>query len=260
MQNTIKVVAKAFDIIEVLNQSEKLTLKEITNKVKLPKPTVYRILNTLQSIGYVQYDSDTQSHALSHKFVILAKNYLSKNGIINVSIPFMIKLREDFGETVNLAKFVEKEAVFLHIEESKHPFRIVDQIGDTASLHSTAIGKSITAFLPEQKLIEIFEDYNFHIFTKKTITDFESLKNNLEKVREDGFAIDDEEGHEGVMCIGVPIFNKENFPFAALSISMPKIRATKKIIKRIIQQLPKIGIQISFDLGVTDIRKCLMVK
>jgi len=258
MENTIKVIAKTFDIIEILNQSEKLTLKEITETVKLPKPTVYRILNTLQTMGYIEQDN--QFHTLSHKFVILANNYLNKSGIINVAIPYMTKLLEEFGETVNLAKLVDNGAVYLCIEESKHPFRFVDQIGDQASLHATAIGKSISAYLPKEKLNQIFENYDFHIFTKKTIFDFELLKKDLAKVRQSGYAIDDEEGHEGVICIGVPIFNSSNYPFAALSISFPKIRAKKDIINKVLQELPKIGIQISFDLGVTDIRKCFNVE
>ena len=260
MENIIRVLIKAFDIIEVLNQSEKLTLKDITKKVNLPKPTVYRILNTMQSIGYIQYDPLTQTHSLSHKFVILAKNYLSQNGLINIAIPHMTKLRETFGETVNLAKFVDDHAVFLTIEESKHSFRIVDKIGDKASLHTTAVGKAIAAFLPKEKLNNIFKDYEFHGFTKNTIANFESLKNELDKVHEAGYAIDNEEGHEGVLCIGAPIFNIDNLPFAAISISMPKIRANKKIMNKIIQELPKIGIQISLDLGVIDIRKCFMEK
>lgn len=257
MESTIKVIAKAFDIIEILNQSEKLTLKEITQAVNLPKPTVYRILNTLQSIGYVE--QTMQHHTLSYKFVVLAKNYLSKTGIVNIAIPYMRKLLEGVGETVNLAKLVDNGAVYLRIEESKHPFRFVDQIGDKASLHSTAIGKSIAAFLPKQKLNELFENYDFYAFTKNTITDFKSLKDSLVKVREKGYAIDDEEGHEGVLCIGTPIFNRENFPFAALSISIPKVRIKKSILNKIIDELPKIGVQISFDLGVTDIRKCFEV-
>lgn len=259
MENKIKVIIKAFNIIEILNQSEKLTLKDITQKVKLPKPTIYRILNTLQSIGYIQYDPLTQSHSLSHKFLMLAKNYSSQNDLINVAIPFITKLKQTFGETVNLAKLAGGHAVFLAIEESRHRIRIVDKIGDIASLHSTAVGKAIAAFLPEERLNEIFKDYNFHSYTKKTITDYKSLKESLIKVREAGYAIDSEEGHEGVMCIGAPIFNTSNLPFAAISISMPKIRTNKTIIKEISQQLPKVGIQISLGLGVTDIRKCLII-
>ena len=257
MNHSIKVIVKTFNIIEILYQSEKLTLKEITRRIKLPKPTVYRILSTLQSIGYVEYDADTQTHALSHKFVMLAKNYISHNSLVNVAIPYMRRLWETFGETVNLAKLMDREAVYIRIEESRHPFHFVDQIGDQASLHSTAIGKAIAAFLPEERLNEIFTDYPFRAFTKKTITNFNSLKRELANIRQLGYAIDDEEGHEGVICIGVPVFNKENFPCAAMSISMPKIRSSRKIIQDLCQQLPKVGLQISFELGVSDIRKCL---
>jgi len=256
MNNGIKVITKAFKIIEILNQDEQLSLKEITQRVNLPKPTVFRILNTLQSLNYVQYNPVSQSHALSHKFLILAKKYLSKNGIIHIAIPHMIHLKELFNETVNLVKLAEKEAIFLHIEESNHPFKYVDQIGDKALLHSTAAGKSILAFLPNNKLKSIIENYDYQIFTKNTISSFDLLKKNILLIRKEGFAIDDEEGHEGVMCVGAPIFNSDHSPFAALSISLPKIRANKIIIKEITQKLPKTCIQISLELGVSNIRKC----
>jgi len=258
MNIQIKVIVKAFDIIEKLSQSENLSLKEITQQVKLPKPTVYRILSTLQSIGYVEYEISTQNYTLGQQLLLLAKQYINKSSLINIATPYMKKLSETFGETVNLARLTDKEAIFVHIEECKHSFRFVDQIGDRAALHSTAIGKAIAALLPESRLDEIFKDYTFAVFTKKTITNYNLLKLELAKVREVGHAIDDEEGHEGVICVGVPIFNKDNSPFAALSISLPKLRASQKVLQDIHQQLPKVGIQISLELGVTDIRKCFV--
>jgi DNA-binding IclR family transcriptional regulator len=256
MNPQIKVIVKAFDIIEILSQSGRFTLKDITLQVKLPKPTVYRILNTLQSLGYVEYEQATQNYTLSQKFLALAKQYVNKNSLINIAIPYIKKLSEIFGETINLARLIDQGATFIHIEESTHAFRFVDQVGDRAPLHSTAIGKAIAAFLPEKRLKELFIHYPFQGFTKKTITNLDALKSEFKKVRELGYAIDDEEGHEGVICIGVPIFSKDNTPFAGMSISVPKIRSSKKNIQEICQQLTRVGIQISLELGVTDIRKC----
>ena len=76
-------------------------------------------------------------------------------------------------------------------------------------------------------------------------------------VKQNGYALDNEEGHDGVICVGAPIFNKDNQPFAAISISMPKVRVKKIVLQKIIHELQKVSIQISLELGVTDIRKCL---
>jgi len=257
MSNTIKVVVKAFEIIEILNQFKSLALKDITEKTKMPKPTIFRILSTLQKLNYVSFSSDTQQYSLGYKFIAIAKDSINGIDVVGISKPYMIKLRDSFGETVNLAKLISKEAIFLYIVESHHQFRFVDNIGDKAPLHSTAIGKAIVAFLNNEELNEIFKNYDYTRFTKNTIQDLSDLKTNLTEVRESGISIDDEEGHEGVICIGVPLFNAEHKPFAAISISIPKVRAKKKLIDQIKQELPRVGIQISLEMGVTDIRKCL---
>jgi hypothetical protein len=67
---------------------------------------------------------------------------------------------------------------------------------------------------------------------------------------------DDEEGHGGVLCVAAPIINKEHLPFAVLSISLPKVRAKEKALKSMVREVPKLALQLSLDLGVTDIRKC----
>jgi DNA-binding IclR family transcriptional regulator len=82
------------------------------------------------------------------------------------------------------------------------------------------------------------------------------LRKHLSLVRKQGYAIDDEEGHDGVLCVGAPILNKEHLPFAALGISMPKVRAKEKVLKTMMREMPRLAVQLSLDLGVTDIRKC----
>jgi len=258
MSDAIKVVVKTFDIIEILNKHNSLSLKDITIKSDLPKPTAYRILNTLQQLNYVDFDQLTQQHSLSTKFLAIANRVINRSNIVDISKPHMIRLREEFGETVNLAKIIDKDMFFLNIVESTHQFRYVDTIGDKAPLHSTAIGKAVIAFLPDDEVLKIFKEYTYTQFSKNTIKNFSELKQNLIIVREVGISIDNEEGHEGVICIGVPIFDSSHLPVAAISISIPKIRAKKTLIEKIKQDLPKVGIQISLELGVSDIRKCFM--
>lgn len=256
MSSKIKVVVKTFEILETLNKVNKLSLKEITNRVAYPKPTVFRLLNTLQLLGYVEQEADTLSYALSSKFMSFIRGVISGSEVTALAKPRMESLRNEFKETINLARLVENQTVYVLIIESTQAFRISDNIGDQASFHSTAIGKAIIAFLSTEKRSEILNNYSYTRFTKKTIVDSTTLENELLKIRSQGFSVDDEEGHDGVICIGAPIFNKDHLPFAAISISMPKVRAKKIILDKIKKELPKIGIQISLDLGVTDIVKC----
>jgi DNA-binding IclR family transcriptional regulator len=151
---------------------------------------------------------------------------------------------------------IDYQIIYIRILESGHSFRISNNIGDRASVHSTAIGKAIAAFLPKEELSEVLRRNVYTPFTRKTIADEASLRKHLALVRKQGYAFDEEEGHDGVLCIGAPIFNKGHLPFAALSISMPKVRAKEETLKAIVRELPRVAIQLSLDLGVTDIRKC----
>ncbi len=253
MSLNIKVVAKTFEVLETLNREPKLSLKEITNRVAFPKPTVFRLLHTLQTLGYVEQDPNAQTFTLSSKFISFIDGSNRGSELILLAQPYMEKLRNEFKETVNLAKLVDDIPVYINILESTHSFRISDSIGDHASFHSTAIGKAIIAFLPENKPRELLKNYSFNRFTKKTIINISELEKEVAKVKKQGFAVDDEEGHDGVICIGAPIFDRDHHAFAAISISMPKVRAKKIILEKIKKELTKTGKKISEELGSKDI-------
>ena len=257
MGKPVKVIEKAFHLFEQLNNTSELSLKEMAERTMIPKPTASRILDTLQTLGYVEQDSVTQRFRLGGKFLSLVKSSYAMNDVVVIAGPLMEKLEEMFGETVNLARLHESQIVYVRIIDSRHAFRITNNIGDRASIHSTAIGRAVAAFLPEDKLQDLIKNCQFTQFTRKTILDEQTLRKNLHLVKQNGYAIDNEEGHEGVICIGAPIFNKNNMPFAAISISMPKVRVKKSTLHNIVHELQKITIQLSLELGVTDIRKCL---
>jgi IclR family KDG regulon transcriptional repressor len=256
MGKPIKVVAKTFAVIELLEQGKGVSLKELAEKASLPKPTAFRILDTLVNLGYAEQDADTQQFMLGSKFLTFVKSSGAGADIIALATPYMERLSKTYGETINLARLTGDQIIYVRVLESDHSFRISDDIGDRASVHSTAIGKAIAAFLPEPLLQEILLNTTYTPFTRKTITDEASLRTHLALVKEQGYSLDDEEGHDGVLCIGAPIFNKDNLPFAAMSISMPKVRAKKKVLDNMCRDLPKVAVQLSLDLGVTDIRKC----
>ncbi len=248
MSSKIKVVTKAFEVLETLSQESKLSLKEITERVAFPKPTVFRLLYTLQVLGYVDQDPDSQTFTLSSKFVSFIDGANRGNDLLSLAQPYMEKLRDEFKETVNLAKLVEGSPIYINVIESSHSFRISDNIGDHASFHSTAIGKSIMAFMPVDERKKILKDYSFTRFTKKTIMNITTLEKELEKVKVQGFAVDDEEGHDGVICISAPILNKEQFAYAAISLSMPKVRANKHVLDKLKKELPLLTQTISSSL------------
>ena len=256
MTTKVKVVSKTFEILEALGEGTRLGLREITERVSYPKPTVFRLLSTLEQLGYVEQDKKDFAYTLSSKLMLLTRTLSGGSGLIAVARPHMEMLHKRFGETVNLARLVDDRAVYVSILESKEAFRISDSVGDVAPFHATSIGKAIAAFLPKEKRAALLKNYDYTAFTRKTIYGIDELQAQLDEVKKAGYALDNEEGHDGVVCVGAPIFNNEHYAFAALSISMPKVRAKKSILDEVKEQLPREGIAISLELGVTDIAKC----
>jgi len=259
MSELIKSVIKTSEIIALINKKKQVSLNDLTIESGFPKPTVHRILATLSHIGYVQFDSNAQLYSLGTQLIHIARNAVAGMTIIDLAKPRMQILRELFKETVNLARLVHNKAVFVHIDETRHAFRYVDHIGDPAALHSTAVGKVLLAFMQPTIVDTILKDYQYTSYTKTTISTREELDAQLLKIRKLGLAHDDEEGTEGVICLAVPIFNADHLITGALSISIPKIRSSRKLLSEIEQELPKVGTRLSLDLGVTDIRKCYTV-
>lgn len=249
MSKNVKVVAKAFEVLETLNREPRLSLKEITDRVAFPKPTVFRLLYTLETLGYVEQDADSQTYTLSTKFTSFIDGANRGSEIIRIAQPYMEKLRSEFKETVNLCKLVDNVAVYISILESNEPFRISDSVGDHAAFHSTSVGKAILAFLPEKRRRELLRNYLFSRFTKKTIRNISELEVELTKVRKQGYALDNEEGHEGVFCIGAPIFDRYKNSFTSISISMPKVRAKRPTLDKMKKELTQTAKEISSELA-----------
>ena len=252
----IKVVQKTFKVVEFLNDQRTLSLHQLAELTGMPKPTVCRILDTLQAMGYVEQDAQTQRFSLGSKFLAFVRRSGSGSDLLSAAEPYLQKLSEQFCETVNLARLIDNDVVYVRILESTQAFRISDNLGDRGSVHSTAIGKAVAAFLSPDRLDQVLHTTTYTAYTKKTIVTEAALREHLVAVREQGYAIDDEEGHDGVLCIGAPVFGKDHLPLGGMSLSMPKVRAKKSVLQRIVHELPRVAIQLSLDLGVTDIRKC----
>lgn len=214
MGKPIKVIVKTFKLIELL-EGKGISLKDLAEQSSLPKPTACRILDTVVSLGYAEQNPATQRFVLGPKFLTFVKSTAASADVIVLAKPYMKKLCETYGETVNLARLTGSQIIYVRILESDHSFRISDEIGDRAQAHSTAIGKAIAAFLPEPLLKDVLSNTSYTPFTRKTITGEASLRKHLLLVRAQGYSIDDQEGHDGVLCVGAPIFNKYHIPFAA---------------------------------------------
>lgn len=255
-KNFVGIAEKVFLILDALGQHAKsgLALEEITQAVSLPKTSVHRLLYSMVKIGYVEQDPLSNLYALSGKFFELGRNALPYQRLTSLAKPFMQTLLLTFGESVNLAIPHEGVAVYILVLESPKPHRVAATVGEISYLHCTSVGKSIAAFLPPEEKEQFLLRQGLPRRTSCTITARATLEEELEKVRAEGVAVDNEENTEGIICVGAPIFAGEGRVIAALSISGPSIRVTQSLVS-IKTAVRETGQKISMLLGASGIPK-----
>lgn len=222
-----KVVGKALDILEILRNSQaSLSLNELTLQVKMMKSSVFRLLYTLESAGYVSRDAEGK-YQLSQGVRTGLPDSLGDK-LLAAALPEMKDLSREFGETVSLAQLFDNRIQVVAVIESPQLLRMANVVGRILQPHASSLGKSITAFQSEETAEKLLRSYGIYCYTKHTITDEVELKKEFEKIRSLGYALDAEESILEGCCFGAPIFDGEQRAMAAVSISVPKMRLKSK--------------------------------
>jgi IclR family acetate operon transcriptional repressor len=248
-EERLSTLKRAFLMFEHLgNAHAAMSLEEICHHTGIPKPTAYRMLTELVQMNYMT--KTNHRYEIGVRFLSLAKSaFHGTRDVRDLARRHMLLLRETYGESVNFAVWEKKHAVLIASEPSRHPFRIENKIGQVFPLHCTTIGKVIAAHLPWSSVKEIVERDGMPEQTPNTITDPQVFQKELEQVRAQGYALDDEESVEGVRCTAVPIFRSGNVIYGGMSISGPVNRMPGELIEQMAKDLQIAGYRISFELS-----------
>ncbi len=219
----VSAAARVLSILECLSRVRSIGLEELSRTVGLAKPTVYRFLQTLQSLGYARR-SEGDRWALTLKLFNVGSRALDHLDLYAIARPIAEELAEELGETVHMGVLEDDSAVYVLKIESKYTIRMFSRVGRRIPLYCTAIGKVLLAYSDEQKRASILDALKLVAHTPKTITKREKLEAELKKVRDCGYALDDEEHEEGIVCIGAPVIDREGCLVASLSASWPLFR------------------------------------
>ncbi|MFZ5945330.1 MAG: IclR family transcriptional regulator [Bacillota bacterium] len=249
-QGQIQSLDRAFTLIDIIaNANEPLSLKTITNMANLPKPTVYRMLSSLETWGYLEQDQNNY-YKLGTKFLLLGSKVHESLEIQKIARPFLQELNNETNETVFLGVLDKGRSLYLDKLDSTHTVRLVSRIGSRNYLHSTGLGKCLLLGLSKQQITEITEQHGMPAMTENTITNLEDLLKYIEKYKEEGYAIDNLENEEGVRCVAAPVRDYQGQVIAAVSISGPAQRITDDAIStKLLPALIKTTTKISRRLG-----------
>jgi IclR family acetate operon transcriptional repressor len=221
-------IARALDVLSaVVDRPGGAALREISEGTGLAKPTAHRIVQTLVARGMVRQNPD-RSYVPGSALLALSGQALTTVDYGEQVRPSLRRLHKETAETVHFGVLVGSEAVYAVKIEGRRPYRMASQVGKRLSLSSTSIGKSILAFLPEPEREELLAENPPEIRTKNTITDAQALARELARVRERGYAIDDEENEADIRCVGAAVFSAQASVIGGISISAPAFQLTRK--------------------------------
>ncbi len=224
-KKTIGSVKKALDIINyIAEQEHEQGATEISEALGYGVSATYHILNTLKESNIISQNEKTKKYKLSLKLWQLGMTAYSQNNISDALKPFLVKLRDNTGETANLTILEGEEIVYVAQEESDKLIKMFTKTGATAPLHCTASGKIFLAYKDQDERNEIIEGLDLVKFTENTIVEKEELVEELQRIKKDGYGFDVEERDEEVSCIAAPVFGPQDELMACLSISGPNNR------------------------------------
>jgi DNA-binding IclR family transcriptional regulator len=232
-KNYIAVMGKIFSVLERFVESsdkrEPVAFTQISKELPFTRTTVHRILYSLEKLGYVEKANGAAGYRLAQKFFELTGLAADLRQLKAVSKSAMHNLLMRHGETVNLGVLDSGFVVHIEVLESPSALRISAFSGQRNPVHSTALGKAMLAFLPEQQIKRVLNEHRLVRMTPNTITQQTQLIEHLASVREQGVALDMEENFAGVTCVAAPIFDQTGRPMAAFSVSGPTSRMTTKL-------------------------------
>jgi DNA-binding IclR family transcriptional regulator len=246
-------VERALNILETAaHRRDGLTNSEISRKLGIPKSSASYILRTLERRGYLRREAESGRYRLGLKILSLGGDVQANLDIADVALPFMRALVEKIHMTVHLAKLDQGEAVYIEKVEAPGFFKVNTWVGRRMFLHSTSVGKCLLAWLPKHEVEALVKQQGLKKRTPKTITTMTKLLADLEHIKEEGHAVDDEENSLGARCLGAPVFDVTGNVVAALGASgtltqvdeasMPRIaEALKETARRISRQLHRSG-------------------
>jgi DNA-binding IclR family transcriptional regulator len=211
---------KALDVLELLAGEESgMRLTDVAVSLGFPISTARRLLASLLDRGYVEQDAQTSRYYLGAKILTLQAQGIRQRQVIRLAYPFMKQLQRDLDETVNLGILGDRSVMYVETLAPESSFAFYAPPGTRMPLYCTAMGKLFLAHLNEPALAAALKEIDWKRRTPRTLVTPEELTAQLPEIREQGFAIDNEEYAAGVRCVAAPVMSHAGQPVAAISVT-----------------------------------------
>lgn len=236
----------------VILARQPLKLSEIAQGTCINQSTVLRYLTTLINNDYLRQDSETFKYSPTYKLKTLG-NYIDVDSeLSSIARPYLIKLSNEFGESVCMSKEENMHCIYIDTVQSTHMLATFQKKGSLSPMHCTGNGKLLLLNYNEEKLDKLISTRGLKRYTPYTITDKQELIAELDLIRKRGYAYDNQEREIGVRCIAFPVYNSNDEVIAGISVTGPVGRMTDEFLDPKINILRQAALSISRELGYYD--------
>jgi IclR family acetate operon transcriptional repressor len=246
----VKSVETVFKILDALKQLNGAGISELATHLDLPKSTVHNYLSTLVQEEYVVKNGS--SYHIGIRFLEYGAYARVQIDIYDIATPEVDELAASTGELANLMIEEHGRGSYLHRARGENAVQVEAHVGTRVPLHGTALGKAIMAHLPSERVDEIIEQHGLTATTPNTITNRETLDDELAQIREEGVAFDDEERLTGLRCVAAPILSTNDRVLGAISVAGPSNRIrddrfTEELPKQVLETVNVIELNVTYS-------------
>ena len=246
----VQVLERAFDILDALaSENPSRKLNDLCQAVDLHKSTTHRLLSAMERRRYVERTPSGSEYRLGLRLFELGMRAVSRLSAVEAARPYLERPAPVSGETAHMGILQQGEIVSLVNAESGQALHAPSTVGRRAPVHCSSQGKAILAFAPEAAVEEIVRCKSLAAFTPKTITSLPRFKQELKKIRAQGYALDDEEFERGLRCIGAPVRDHTGRVVAAISIAGPVFRVSRQRLPQLSALVKRTAADLSLALG-----------
>lgn len=237
-EDNIPATLRAVALLEAVVASERpAALAELTATVRLPKPTLYRMLVMLEAAGMVVREPGARRYAPGPRLAALGRNVMLNATLRSERHAILAQLVDEIGETCNLTMLDGDRVVYLDRVEASWPLRMNLTSGSRVPLHCSASGKLLLAFLPKASRDRLIRHMTLTPYTETTLVDQRRLTAELARIRSARHATDNEEFHAGLVCVAVPVMDARKRACAAVAVHAPVSRMP---LARALEYLPQL--------------------
>ena len=245
---SVPAIHRTLDIIEALIKVRMMTVSEVNQQFKIPKSSAYAILQTLKARGYVHKDEQDR-YSLTLKLFSLGSELIAGIDLRRSTYSLLKELADKAQITAHIGVLEGMHAVYIEKIEVIASVRLRTEVGRTLHLHSTAIGKALLAFRPEDEIDRILAVVPLPALTPKTVTNPIALKKELAKIRAQGYAVGSGENEIDIRAVGAPIFGPDGRILAAVNLGATSLQMKPKDVPRLGALVKSYAMKMSERLG-----------